>query len=79
MSERLQSVLVRCTTAKRCITNIVSRFSRVLTDDNACQMEHDLRTDMRNALETFRVVDDPLRSLLEAAEANANGHFKHSQ
>ena len=29
------------------------------------------RIDMRNALETFRAVDDQLRPLLEAAEANA--------
>ena len=71
MSERLQTVLVRRTTAKRRITNITSRFSRVLTDDNACQTVHDLRIDMRNALETFRAVDDQLRPLLEAAEANA--------
>ena len=55
MSEQLQTVLVRRTTAKRRITNIASRFSRVLTDDNACQTVHDLRIDMRNALETFRV------------------------
>ena len=71
MSERLQTVLVRRTTAKRRITNIASRFSRVLTVDNACQTVHDLRIDMRNALETFRAVDDQLRPLLEAAEANA--------
>ena len=71
MSERLQTVLVRRTTAKRRITNIASRFSRELTDDNACQTVHDLRIDMRNALETFRAVDDQLRPLLEAAEANA--------
>ena len=32
---------------------------------------HDLRTDMRNALETFRAVDDLFGPLLEAAEANA--------
>ena len=37
----------------------------------ACQTVHDLRIDMRNALETFRAVDDQLRPLLEAAEANA--------
>ena len=72
MSERLQTVLVRRTTAKRRITNIAAnRFSRVLTDDNACQTLHDLRIDMRNALETFRAVYDQLRPLLEAAEANA--------
>ena len=71
MSERLQTVLVRRTTAKRRITNITSRSSRVLTDDNACQTVHDLRIDMRNALEKFRAVDDQLRPLLEAAEANA--------
>ena len=71
MSERLQTVLVRRTTAKRRITNIASRFSMVLTDDNACQTVHDLWIDMRNALETFRAVDDQLRPLLEAAEANA--------
>ena len=71
MPERLQTVLVRRTTAKRRITNIASRFSRVLTYDNACQTVHDLRIDMRNALETFRAVDDQLRPLLEAAEANA--------
>ena len=71
MSERLHTVLVRRTTAKRRITNIASRFSRVLTDDNACQTVHDLRIDMRNALETFRAVDNQLRPLLEAAEANA--------
>ena len=46
MSERLQTVLVRRTTAKRRITNIASRFSRVLTDDNACQTVHDLRFDL---------------------------------
>ena len=71
MSERLQPVLIRRTTAKRRITNMASRFSRVLTDDNACQTVHDLRIDMRNTLETFRAVDDQLRPLLEAAEANA--------
>ena len=71
MSERLQTVLVRRTTAKRRITNNASRVSRVSTEDNACQTVHDLRTDMRNALETFRAVDDLLRPLLEAAEANA--------
>ena len=71
MSERLQTVFVRRTTAKRRITNIASRFSRVLTDDNAYQTVHDLRIDMRNALETFPAVDDQLRSLSEAAEANA--------
>ena len=71
MSERLQTVLLRRTTAKRRITNSASRFSRVSTEDNACQTVHDLRTDMRNALETFRAVDDLLRPLLEAAEANA--------
>ena len=53
------------------MTNIASRFSRVLTEDNACQTVHDLRIDKRNALETFRAVDDQLRPLLEAAEANA--------
>ena len=58
-------------TAKRRITNIASSFTRVLTDDNACQTVHDLRTDMRNALGTFRAVDDQLKPLLEAAEANA--------
>ena len=71
MSERLQTVLVCRTTAKRRITNIVSRFSRVVTNDKAHQTVHDLRTDMRNALETFRAVDDQLRPLLKAAEANA--------
>ena len=71
MSERLQTVLVRRTTVKRRITNIASRFSRVSTEDNSCQTVHDLRTDMRNALETFRAVDDLLRPLLESAEANA--------
>ena len=71
MSQRLQTVLVRRTAAKRRITNIASRFARVSTEDNACQTVHDLRTDMRNALETFRAVDDLLRPLLEAAEANA--------
>ena len=73
LNKRLHTVLVRRTTAKRRITNIASRFSRVLTDDNACQTVHDLRIDMRNALETFRAVDDQLklRPLLEAAEANA--------
>ncbi len=84
MSERLQTVLVRRTTAKRRITNIASRFSRVLTDDKACQTVHDLRIDMRNALETFRAVDDQLRPLLEAAGGKrvANGQadqFAHSQ
>ena len=82
MSERLQTVLVRRTTAKRRITNIASRFSRVSTEDNACQTVHDLRTDMRNALETFRAVDDLLRPLLEAAEANAlptDKPISHSQ
>ena len=84
MSERLQTVLVRRTTAKRRITNIVSRFSGVATDDNAHQTVQDLRIDMRNALETFRAVDDQLRPLLEAAEANAlptekADHFAHSQ
>ena len=63
--------LFSCTTTKRRITNITRRFSRVLTDDNACQTVRDLRTDMRNASETFRTVDDQLRPLLEAAEANA--------
>ena len=71
MSERLQTVLVRRTTAKRRKTNSSTRFARVSTEDNACQTVHDLGTDMRNALETFRADDDPSRTLLEAAEANA--------
>ena len=37
MAEQLHTVLVRRTTAKQRITNIASRYSRVLTDDNACQ------------------------------------------
>ena len=71
MSERLQIVLMRCTTAKQRITNISSRFSWVSTEDNACQTVHDKGTDMPNALATFRADDDLLRPLLEAAEANA--------
>ena len=63
--------IVRRTTAKRRKTNIAIRFSRVSTEDNACQTVHDLRTDIRNALESFRAVDDLLRPLLEAAGANA--------
>ena len=70
-SERLQTVLVRRTTAKRRITNIEYRFSIVVTDDNAHQTVQDLRADMRNALETFRAGDDQLRPMLEAADANA--------
>ena len=71
MTERLQTIVTRRSTAKRRITNIANRFNKVKTDNNAHQTVKDLRADMRSALQAFCEVDQQLMPLLEAAEANA--------
>ena len=71
MFERLQTICMRRTTAKRRITNVANRFNKVKNEENAQRMVTDLRSDMRNALMTFQYIDRQLFPLLEAAEANA--------
>ena len=71
ISERLQTIFMRRTTAKRRITNVVNRFNKVKNEENARQTVTDLRSDMRNALVIFQDIDCQLSPLLEAAEANA--------
>ena len=71
MTERLQTIVTRRSTAKRRITNVANRFHKVKTDNNAHQTVKDLRADMRSALHAFCEVDQQLAPLLEAAEANA--------
>ena len=72
MSDRLQTICMRRTTAKRRITNVVNRFNKVKNEENAQQTVTDLRSHMRKALMTFQDIDRQLLPLLEAAEANAS-------
>ena len=67
MVERLQTVLSRRSSAKRCITNIATRCGRVKGDGNARETVQDLRKNRVGALDKFRELDSQLLPLLEAA------------